>query len=276
MKGLFNTKKSPKKHATGEDVENHYQHQAPPPPVNNINQKQPEPSSPLRSASTSARSPKKSTQQPHPASPASPAQPAQPAQQSSQQRERDSKSRSSRSFVRHSSDHVSSSSRRSKHDPNTHPLNLPPDEYKRLSALSAMSNRSSIDKMDLDKETPPNPPLSPQPQAQASFSVPISSPTNGVKDVPSKASTKSSASGEKAAPKHQEAPAPAPPPHGSRPSSPVPTAADEAEAYKAAGNKFFKEKDYRNAIIQYTKGETEKSRDIGSFTSSLLRCQPWN
>jgi DnaJ homolog subfamily C member 7 len=48
--------------------------------------------------------------------------------------------------------------------------------------------------------------------------------------------------------------APAPPPHRSNPSSPVPTAEDEAEAYKAAGNKFFKEKDYKNAIIQYTKG----------------------
>lgn len=260
MKGFFNSKKSPKKHATGEDVENYYQHQAAAPPVNNINQKQqPEPSSPLRSASTSNKSPKKSTR------PASPVQPA-PAQ-----RERDSnsnsKSRSSRSFVRHSSDHISSSSRRSKHDPNTHPLNLPPDEYKRLSALSAMSDRSSIDKMDVDKETPPNPPSSPpatsQPQAQASYTVPISSPTNGTKDASAKSQAKSPTNGERPAPASRAGPAP--PPHGSRPSSPVPTAADEAESYKAAGNKFFKEKDYRNAIIQYTKGKEENN-----ITSSLV------
>lgn len=254
MKGFFNSKKSPKKHAAGEDVENHYQHQ-PAPPVNNINQKQPEPSSPLRSASTSNKSPKKSTH-PHPASPSQPAAPA----QRERERERDSKSRSSRSFVRHSSDHISSSSRRSKHDPNTHPLNLPPDEYKRLSALSAMSDRSSIDKMDVDKETPPNPPSSPpatsqpQAQAQASYTVPISSPTNGTKDAPVKAQAKSPTNGERPAPASRSGPAP--PPHGSRPSSPVPTTADEAESYKAAGNKFFKEKDYRNAIIQYTKGKT--------------------
>ncbi|RYP45791.1 hypothetical protein DL768_007910 [Monosporascus sp. mg162] len=245
MKNLFNPKKSPKKHAPSEDVENHYQpHPQPPaaPQHNNhshsTNHSQPEPSSPLRSPSNSARSPKKSTR---PAPP--PANPQPP------QRERDSKSRSSRSSARLSTDHGSLSSRRSKHDPNTHPLNLPPEEYKRLSALSAMSDRSSFDKtdkMDVDKDAAasPAPPSSPPPATQqppsSSYTVPISAPpTNGVKDAP-------------LPPKPREE-GPAPPPHGSRPSSPVPTAADEAEAYKAAGNKFFKEKDFRNAIIQYTK-----------------------
>ncbi|RYP73147.1 hypothetical protein DL771_003783 [Monosporascus sp. 5C6A] len=240
MKNLFNSKKLPKKHAPGEDVENHYQPPPHPPatPQHN-NHSQPEPSSPLRSPSNSARSPKKSTR---PAPP--PAQPQQPPQ-----RERDPKPRSSRSLARLSTDHGSFSSRRSKHDPNTHPLNLPPEEYKRLSALSAMSDRSSFDKtdkMDVDKDAAasPAPPSSPPPATQqppsSSYTVPISAPpTNGVKDAP-------------LSPKPREE-GPAPPPHGSRPSSPVPTAADEAEAYKAAGNKFFKEKDFRNAIIQYTK-----------------------
>jgi DnaJ family protein C protein 7 len=52
----------------------------------------------------------------------------------------------------------------------------------------------------------------------------------------------------------QEEAAPAPPPHKSNPSSPQPTPADEAEAYKAAGNRFFKEKNYTKAIEQYSKG----------------------
>ena len=135
-----------------------------------------------------------------------------------------------------------------------------------------MSNRNSTDRMDVDKETPPNPnpPSSPPPvtspstasqpgssQAQAasshaSYTVPISSPTNGAKHKPA---APAPAPAPAAAPTNGDAQGPAPPPHGSRPSSPVPTAADEAESYKAAGNRFFKEKDYRNAIIQYTKGK---------------------
>ncbi|RYP22960.1 hypothetical protein DL765_001418 [Monosporascus sp. GIB2] len=248
MKNLFNPKKSPKKQASSEDVENHYQphpHPSATPQHNNhshsTSHSPPEPSSPLRAPSNSARSPKKSTR---PAPP--PAHPQPP------QRERDSKSRSSRSSARLSTDHGSFPSRRSKHDPNTHPLNLPPEEYKRLSALSTMSDRSSsdkadkTDKMDVDKDAAANPapPSSPPPATQqppsSSYTVPISAaPTNGAKDAP-------------VSPKPREE-GPAPPPHGSRPSSPVPTAAEEAEAYKAAGNKFFKEKDFRNAIIQYTK-----------------------
>lgn len=91
--------------------------------------------------------------------------------------------------------------------------------------------------MDIDREsnaTPSSPPSAPQPGPQASFSVPI---PNGI-------NTAVNGDGDNA---------PAPPPHKSNPSSPVPTTEDEAEAYKAAGNRFFKEKDYKNAIIQYTK-----------------------
>lgn len=96
------------------------------------------------------------------------------------------------------------------------------------------------DPMDVDRESngvPSSPPSAPQPGAQTSFSVPI---PNGIK-----INTAVNGKGDDA---------PAPPPHKSNPSSPVPTTEDEAEEYKSAGNKFFKEKDYRNAIIQYTKG----------------------
>lgn len=97
-----------------------------------------------------------------------------------------------------------------------------------------MSNRSSLDKMDVDREASAAPPSSPPPaQPQLNVNVPVSSPppANGTNGD-----------------------APVPPPHRSNPSSPVPSPEDEAEAYKAAGNKFFKEKDYKNAIVQYTKG----------------------
>lgn len=226
MKGFFTSKKStsPKKHPAGENDENRNPRLAS------------EPSSPVKSASTpppfpsaakrEREPPRKSTR---PASPASPA----PKEQSP------AKPRTTRSFGRQNIDTSSSSSRRKKHDPNTHPLNLPPDERdKRLSALSNMSNRSSIDKMDVDREPSAAPPSSPptqQPRAN-SFTVPVSSPTNGRKTPPTNGD------------------GPVPPPHRSNPSSPVPSAADEAEAYKTAGNKFFKDKDYKNAIVQYSKG----------------------
>lgn len=143
--------------------------------------------------------------------------------------------RSSR-ISRHSTDPghppSSSSSRRSKIDPNTHPLNLPPEERRRLSALatSAMSGSNS---MDIDREpvngaTPSTPPRQ---SAQSNFSVPIPNGTS-----------------------HEEAQAPPPPPHKSNPSSPTPTPQDDAESYKAAGNRFFKDKNYNKAIEQYSKG----------------------
>ncbi|ROT38557.1 small glutamine-rich tetratricopeptide repeat-containing protein A [Sodiomyces alkalinus F11] len=168
-----------------------------------------------------------------------PARPASPGSNSSAGR--DSKPRLSRPFGRHSTDPgSSSSSRRQKIDPNTHPLNLPPEERRRLSALATM-NRS--DPMDVDRESngvPSSPPSAPQPGAQTTFSVPV---PNGI-TVNTAVNGNGSGSG---------GDAPAPPPHKSNPSSPVPTTEDEAEEYKSAGNKFFKEKDYKNAIMQYTK-----------------------
>ena len=89
--------------------------------------------------------------------------------------------RSSRAS-RHSTDpgHISSSSRRKKHDsskidPNTHPLNLPPEERnRRFSALSQSVTMSARDSMDIDQEPPANSGSSTPPQAasaQANFAV---------------------------------------------------------------------------------------------------------
>ncbi|KAH7354312.1 small glutamine-rich tetratricopeptide repeat-containing protein A [Plectosphaerella cucumerina] len=155
---------------------------------------------------------------------------------------REGKSRSSRPFGRHSTD---PGSRRNKIDPDTHPLNLPPEERKRLSALSAMSRPEP---MDVDRESTgapssPSTPAAasaaaPQPAPQTAFSVPI---PNGLNI---NTAVNGTSGGEDA---------PMPPPHKSNPSSPVPTTEDEAEAYKAAGNRFFKDKDFKNAIVQYSK-----------------------
>lgn len=62
--------------------------------------------------------------------------------------------------------------------------------------------------------------------------------------------------------------APVPPPHKSNPTSPAapaPPTPEDAEAFKANGNKFYKAKDYKKAIEEYTKGE------IYDFCLQLLR-----
>ncbi|KPM35342.1 hypothetical protein AK830_g11219 [Neonectria ditissima] len=166
-----------------------------------------------------------------------------------------SRSSSSR-LSRHSTD-PGHSSRRAKVDHDTHPLNLPPEERKRLSdlATSAMNGNS----MDIDREpvngaarasTPPNPGANANvsananananPSAQANFSVPI--PNGG---------------------SHEEAPPP--PPHKSNPGSPTPTPLEDAESYKAAGNRFFKDKNYAKAIEQYS-----KAVDLFPFSATYL------
>ena len=119
-------------------------------------------------------------------------------------------------------------------DLNTHPLNLPPDQLRRLSALSSMSDP---DRMDVDSEGPNGTPTSPPPQTNmpGSFDSPKMNGTNG------------SANGE----------GPVPPPHKSNPTSPASVAGptpEEAEAFKTAGNKFYKAKEYKKAIEEYTKG----------------------
>lgn len=128
-----------------------------------------------------------------------------------------SSSKSSRSHPHsRSSSSTTSSSRfsfpssRHSRDRDTHPLNLPPDELRRLSAMAAVRDdqRSS---MDIDKD--------------------VQSPSNGVNGV-------------------QEERSPTPPPHRSSPGSTT----TDADSFKLAGNKFFKDGDYSRAIQEYNKG----------------------
>jgi DnaJ family protein C protein 7 len=95
------------------------------------------------------------------------------------------------------------------HDPDTHPLNYPPEERARLYRLSV--------RMDQEKQQ-----------------------TNGN----GTAADKPTQNGEAA---------PAPPPHKT-PTTPPPVSTEDAEAFKAAGNKYFKAGDYTKAIAEYTKG----------------------
>ncbi len=221
-------------------------------------------SSPTKSSGS--RSPTKKASSQRPASPTSrEAKPQSP--------------RPSRPFARHPTD----PGRRKKIDPDTHPLNLPPEQRKRLSELSvsAMSARNS---MDVDKEpvaggkpASPPPPMAhypphqqpqPQPQYQQrpanspshqnSFTVPV---TNGAEQPPANGVADEAV--------------PAPPPHRSQPSSPVQTEAEQAEAFKNEGNKFFKAGDYTHALEFYTKGESTRRLFC---VSRRLTCtaQPWS
>jgi DnaJ homolog subfamily C member 7 len=217
-------------------------------PLTPIDQQPPQPGSAAAAAPASpTKSPTKSSTSRSPSKKA-----AQRPESPSSREAKSSQPRSSRSFARHPSDTSSSSRKQKKIDPDIHPLNLPPEQRKRLSALSAMGDRNS---MDVDKEpvnggSPSSPPPQPHPQAQSSPQKKPSAPTQSNSfTVPVTNGQDASANG--AAPEQ----VPTPPPHRSQPSSPVQNAAAEAESLKNEGNKFFKMKDYSRAIDFYSKGE---------------------
>ena len=170
------------------------------------------------SPSLSSSTPRASTTTPDHAQPAARDTPD-PRPSSASQRPTSSRTTSSRPLSRSpekkasvKADKKSSLSRSPKkkdraHDPDTHPLNLLPEERARLSRLSA--------RMDQEKQ-----------QTNG----------NGTADKPTQ-------NGDAA---------PAPPPHKT-PTTPPPSTED-AEAFKAAGNKYFKAGDYTKAIAEYTKG----------------------
>lgn len=136
----------------------------------------------------------------------------------------------------------SSSKRSSKYDDrDQHPLNLPPEERQRLSfsAMSAMSDQPTPQPMDIDREYSSSP-------APSSPATEQPSKTNGVNGGP-------------APPPHRYTKSPPPQsanyaatPEAATPPTEPPTI--DAEEYKAAGNKFFKIKDYPAAIKEYSKG----------------------
>merc|ERR1711939_246236 len=123
-----------------------------------------------------------------------------------------------------------------KHDTDTHPLNLPPDQLRKLTARMAREE-AERQSMSMDREIPgttdkdsiPNDSSQPAtPSQDAPGAFPDEPATNGVNG-------------------HNER-SPTPPPHKVTPAPKV-----DPEACKAAGNKFFKAKDYDKAIVEYSK-----------------------
>lgn len=119
--------------------------------------------------------------------------------------------------------------RRRSSDTHSHPLNLPPEELRRLSALRTANMASPREENGepMQESTP-----APQ-QAPGAFPQANGAGVNG---------------------EHSDESGPAPPPHRSASSSPPQSPAVNAEECKEAGNKFFKAKQYDKAIEEYTKG----------------------
>lgn len=155
--------------------------------------------------------------------------------------------RKSRSPKKHDKDREKEK-KKSKHDPNTHPLNLPPDQLRQfvtaqMARQEAEAGRSS---MSMDRDVPEaseqtfvngsSPPATPSREAPGAFP-----------DHASDHSTDGTNGSDERSP--------TPPPHKVTPVKVDP------EACKAAGNKFFKAKDYERAIAEYTKGMPQLSAD---------------
>lgn len=116
-----------------------------------------------------------------------------------------------------------------------HPLNLHPDELRRLSSRMSVPNSPG--------------PATPVQQENGVSGEPMET-TPAPESVPGGFPSTNGVNGEESG----EDQAPAPPPHKS-PRSPPPQKEEvDAEACKAAGNKFYKAGQYERAIAEYTKG----------------------
>lgn len=148
------------------------------------------------------------------------------------------------------------------YDRSSHPLNLPPHELRRLSALSTMSDPPTPMEMDQDEEGPASSLPSSPPPAMSPGPVPGANGVNGVNGL--------NDDGSPIPPPHKVPTSPPPQPQPQPQLPPKPTV--DAEACKAAGNKFFKAKDYDKAIKEYTRGKNNsphhESFCYGSFGSN--------
>lgn len=118
-----------------------------------------------------------------------------------------------------------------------HPLNLPPDELRRLSARMAQEEERPSIQMDAEMTD-----ADAQPFTNGTTSPPPTPGTNAPGAFPT--SSDDQINGDN----REQAKSPTPPPHRVVPQKMDP------EQCKAAGNKFFKAKDYERAIAEYSKG----------------------
>lgn len=191
---------------------------------------------------------KKSASVPSPQHPTSPSNtpPSSPEKRSAARPSKEFKRERPPTAAKSSKPSKSSLSRSSTYDPDTHPLNLPPEErYKRLSALSAMSDHSSSADIDREATTSP-PPVSSSPMNGTSL------PTGN----PKPNGTKTSSEGESRPipPPHRSPTSPASQKPASNPLPEPPHNEVQAEEFKKAGNKFYTSKDYARAVEEYSKG----------------------
>jgi DnaJ homolog subfamily C member 7 len=121
----------------------------------------------------------------------------------------------------------------------THPLNLPPEEIRRLSYLERMSSGSTRESGDM-----PN----------GGEDVSMSGTTPAPEERPPGAFPEAETNGENVNGEAEGGEGPVPPPHRTPTEEKQELPPVDPEACKAAGNKFYKDKLYGRAIDEYTKG----------------------
>ncbi|OAP59124.1 hypothetical protein AYL99_06422 [Fonsecaea erecta] len=136
-------------------------------------------------------------------------------------------------------------------DPDTHPLNLPPDQLRHhLAQMARQEAAESAGRMSLDREFPDT--TNNHDSSMSNGTAGSSQPATPSKEVPGafsdQANSDATSNGTNGTNGHHDERSPTPPPHRVPPAPKV-----DAEACKAAGNKFFKAKDYDRAIVEYTK-----------------------
>ncbi|EXJ64293.1 hypothetical protein A1O7_00629 [Cladophialophora yegresii CBS 114405] len=143
--------------------------------------------------------------------------------------------------------------KKSKYDSDTHPLNLPPEQLRAHLAQMARQEAESAGRMSLDRDTDTNPHDAPAPNSGAAGASQPATPSREAPGAfPEQSGDDAVANGVNG---HPDERSPTPPPHRVPPAPKV-----DPEACKAAGNKFFKAKDYERAIQEYTKAvEAEPS-----------------
>lgn len=125
-----------------------------------------------------------------------------------------------------------------------HPLNFHPDDPRRLSALSRLSGvsgGSGSPRQEKDREY------------RMAESEPMEQGTPAPETTPGAFPQTNGMNGEKNGGEADERPVP--PPHRTPTSSP-----EDAEAFKASGNKYYKAQQYDRAIEEYTKGVSLSTR----------------
>lgn len=145
--------------------------------------------------------------------------------------------------------------KKSKYDSDIHPLNLPPEQLRQHLAQMARQEAESAGRMSMDRDIPEaNNNDSSSINSTGGTSLPSTPSKEAPGAFPGPSTDDDAANGING---HIDERSPTPPPHKV---APVPKV--DPEACKAAGNKFFKAKDYDRAIQEYTKGASRCENHI--------------